>query len=141
VDSPCFGALPLACPVLPGDLVFDGLSILNDLDPSTVTAAPMFARWFAGIQYLQQHHHDVSLHAGDTLFTWADANASEFAGLPLQMSPTTMLDGIATLDEHQDNMSAIFKAERLAVYFRFTQHGTPALHALPRPSRPLPVEE
>jgi hypothetical protein len=47
------------------------------------------------------------------------------------MFPATMLDGIATLDEHHDNMSAIFKAERLAAYFRFTQHGTPALHALP----------
>ncbi len=41
---PCFGALPLACPVLPGAPAFDGLSILDDLDPGTTTAAPMFAR-------------------------------------------------------------------------------------------------
>ena len=47
-DIPCFGALPLACPVLPRDPAFDGLSILDDLDPGTVTAAPMFAHWFAG---------------------------------------------------------------------------------------------
>jgi hypothetical protein len=83
VDIPCFGALPLAYPILAGDPAFDGLSILDGLGPSTVTAAPMFARWFVGIQYLQQHHHGVSLHAGDTLFTWADVNISEFAGLPL----------------------------------------------------------
>jgi hypothetical protein len=43
------------------------------------------------------------------------------------MFPNILLDGIATLDEHHDNMAAIFKAERLAAYFRFTQHGTPAI--------------
>jgi hypothetical protein len=135
-DIPCFGALLLACRILAGDPAFDGLPILDDLNPSTLTAAPMFTRWFAGIQYLQQHHHGVSLHAGDTLFTWAAVNASEFAGLPLRISPATMLDGIATLDEHLNNMSAIFKAEQLVAYFRSTQHGTPALHALPTVQAP-----
>jgi hypothetical protein len=92
---------------------------------------PMFACWFAGIQYLQQNHHGTSIHASYTLFTWVDVNASKFAGLPFRMSPTILLKGIATLDEHHDNMSATFKAEQLAAFSRFTQHGTPAMLSLP----------
>lgn len=48
VGIPCFGAFPMACPVLPGDPAFDALNVRDDLDPGTVTRAPMFARWFAG---------------------------------------------------------------------------------------------
>jgi hypothetical protein len=133
VDIPCFAALPIACPVLPGDPAFDKLPISRDLDPNTVTLAPMFARWFAGIQYLHQHHHGFSLHTGDTLFTWADVEAEGFSNLPLRTSPTILLKGIGTLDEHHVNMAAIFKAERLAAFFRFSQHGTPALSSQPVP--------
>jgi hypothetical protein len=49
VDIPCFAALPIVYPVLPGDPAFNGLPIDRDLDPNTVTLAPMFARWSAGI--------------------------------------------------------------------------------------------
>jgi hypothetical protein len=52
VDIPCFGAFLLACPVLPGNPAFDPLHIRDDLEASSVTNAPMFARWFAGLQYL-----------------------------------------------------------------------------------------
>jgi hypothetical protein len=100
VDIPCFAAFPIACPVLPGDPTFDELPIGRDLNPKTVTLAPMFACWFAGIQYLHQHHHGVSLHTGDTLFTWADVDAEGFSNLPLRTSPTILLEGIGTLDEH-----------------------------------------
>jgi hypothetical protein len=44
IDTPCFGALPMACPVLPGDPAFDKLPISNNLEPATVTKAPMVAR-------------------------------------------------------------------------------------------------
>jgi hypothetical protein len=133
VDITCFAALPIACPVLPGDPAFDGLPIDRDLDPNTVTLAPMFARWFAGIQYLHQHHHAFSLHSGDTLFTWADVDAEGFSNLPLRTPPTILLEGIGTLDEDHVNMAAIFKAERLAARFHFSQHGTPALSLQPVP--------
>jgi hypothetical protein len=49
VNIPCFGAFPMACPVLPGDPAFNMLPIGNDLEPGTVTKAPMFARWFSGL--------------------------------------------------------------------------------------------
>jgi hypothetical protein len=76
VDIPCFAALPIACPVLAGDPAFDGLPMDQDLDPSTLTLAPMFARWFSGIQYLHQHHHGFSLHAGALCYK-ADESADE----------------------------------------------------------------
>jgi hypothetical protein len=133
VDIPCFAALPIARPVLPGDPAFDELPIGRDLDPNAVILAPMFARWFTEIQYLHQHHHGFSLHTGDTLFTWADVDAEGFSNLPLRTSPTILLEGIGTLDEHHVNMAAIFKAERLATFFRFSQHGTPALSSQPVP--------
>jgi hypothetical protein len=72
VDIPCFGAFPMACPVLPGNPAFDKLPISSDLEPGTVMKAPMFARWFAGIQYIHQHNHGQSLHSNDALFTWSD---------------------------------------------------------------------
>jgi hypothetical protein len=54
----------MACLVLAGDLAFDDLSILNNLDLGTVTTMLKFACWFAGFQYLQQNHHDISSMPG-----------------------------------------------------------------------------
>jgi hypothetical protein len=113
----------MACPVLPGDPAFDMLPIGNDLEPGTVTKAPMFARWFSGLQYICQHNHGVSLHADNTYFTWSEVEATEFADLPLHNAPAILLEGAGTLDDHHVNMAAIFKAERLVAYFRFSQNG------------------
>jgi hypothetical protein len=102
-------------PDLLGDLAFNDLPINRDLDPSTVTLSPIFARCFAGIQYLQQHGHGFSLHAGGTMFTyWAEVDAEGFSNLPLYISPAILLKGIGTLDEHHVNVAVIFKAESLA---------------------------
>lgn len=113
----------MAFSVLPGDPAFDMLPISSDLEPGTVTKAPMFARWFSGLQYLFQHGHGVLLHADNTYFTWSEVEAAEFADLPLRNAPAILLEGIGTLDDHHVNMAAIFKAERLAAYFRFSQTG------------------
>jgi hypothetical protein len=119
VDIPCFAALSVACPVLPGNPAFNGLPINCNLDPNAMTLAPMFARWFVGIQHLHQHHHGFFLHAHNTLFTWAELDEECFSNLPLRISPTILLEGIGTLDKHHVNMTAIFKAERLAAFFWF----------------------
>jgi hypothetical protein len=113
----------MACPVLPGNPAFDMLPIGKDLEPGTVTKAPMFARWSSGLQYLCQHNHGVLPHADNTYFTWSEVEAAEFADLPLRNAPAILLEGIGTLDNHHVNMAAIFKAERLAAYFRFSQNG------------------
>jgi hypothetical protein len=138
VNIPCFGALPLACPVLPGDPAFNSLHIRNDLEASSLTIAPMFSRWFTGLQELYQHNHGMSLHASDTLFTWADIDTINFDTLlPLRAAPTVLLEGIGSLEEHYVNLAVIFKGEQMAAYFRFSQNGTPAsLHqaAAPPPS-------
>lgn len=89
--------------------------------------APMFAYWVARIQYLHQHYLGLSLHAGETLCDWAEVDVEGFSDLSLSISPTILLEGIGTLEEHHGNMAAIFKAEPLAAFFRFSQHGTQLL--------------
>jgi hypothetical protein len=113
----------MACPVVPSDPAFDMLPIGNDLEPGTVTQAPMFARWFSGLQYLFQHGHGVLLLVDNTYFTWSEVKAAKFVDLPLCNAPAILLEGIGTLDGHHVNMAAIFKAERLAAYFCFSQNG------------------
>jgi hypothetical protein len=138
VNIPCFGAFLMACPVLPGNPAFDMLPIGSDLEPGTVTKAPMFARWFSSLQYLCQHNHGVSLHADNTYFTWSEVEAAKFAELPLRNAPAILLEGIGTLDDHHINVAAIFKAERLAAYFRFSQNSV--VRQAPATPQPPPAQ-
>jgi hypothetical protein len=138
-DIPCFGALPLACLVLPGDPAFDSLHIHNNHEASSVTTAPMFACWFAGLQYLYQHNHGMSLQASNMLSTWAEVTTTKFDALPLPAAPTVLLKGIGSLDyEHHVNMAVIFKVERMVAYFRFSQSGRPKLRQT-APTSPSPL--
>jgi hypothetical protein len=45
VDIPCFGAFPMACPVLPGDPAFDALNVRDDLDPGKAKRMAAFFRF------------------------------------------------------------------------------------------------